>query len=77
MLKLYFYLGDDNMDWIGRLNNAIKYIEENLTEEIDFEETAKIACCSSYHFQRMFSYMSGATLSEYIRRRKMSLAAGT
>ena len=63
------------MEWIERLNNAINYIEESLTEEIDFDEISKIALCSPYHFQRMFSYLAGVPLSEYIRRRKMSKAA--
>lgn len=63
------------MEWIERLNDAIGYIEEHLTEEMDYERLGQIACCSSYHFQRMFAYMAGVPLSEYIRRRKMSLAA--
>ncbi len=63
------------MEWIERLNKAIGYIEEHLTEEIDYDRLGRIACCSSYHFQRMFTYMAGIPLSEYIRRRKMSLAA--
>lgn len=63
------------MEWIERLNNAINYIEENLTRKIDYEEAARIACCSAYHFQRMFAYMANMPLSEYIRRRRMSLAA--
>ncbi len=63
------------MEWIERLNHAIDYIEKHLTAEIDYEQLGRIACCSSYHFQRMFTYMAGIPLSEYIRRRKMSLAA--
>ncbi|GAU76652.1 AraC family transcriptional regulator [Fusibacter sp. 3D3] len=63
------------MEWIERLNDAIKYIEENVVNDVDLDEVAKIACCSTYHFQRMFSYMADIPLSEYIRRRKMSLAA--
>ena len=63
------------MEWIERLNDAIGYIEEHLTDEMDYEQLGQIACCSSYHFQRMFTYMAGISLSEYIRRRKMSLAA--
>lgn len=62
------------MDWIDRLNDAIEYIEAHLTNEIDYERLGQIACCSSYHFQRMFAYMAGVPLSEYIRRRRMSLA---
>ncbi|MCL2842060.1 MAG: AraC family transcriptional regulator [Oscillospiraceae bacterium] len=63
------------MDWIERLNQAIVYMEEHMTEEIDYAQAAKIAHCSSFHFQRMFSYIADVPLSEYIRRRKMSLAA--
>ncbi|GFI32165.1 transposon Tn10 TetD protein [Lachnospiraceae bacterium] len=63
------------MEWIERLNQAINYMEEHLTEQVDYEELGRIAGCSSYHFQRMFSYMAGMPLSEYIRKRKMSLAA--
>lgn len=63
------------MEWIDRLNSAISYMEDNLTGEIEYEQLGRIACCSSYHFQRMFAYMAGIPLSEYIRRRRMSLAA--
>lgn len=63
------------MEWIERLNKSINYIEEHITEEISYDELAQIACCSTYHFQRMFTYIVGVSLSEYIRRRKMSLAA--
>lgn len=63
------------MEWFERLNKCINYIEEHLTGETDYEELGRIACCSSYHFQRMFAYMAEITLSEYIRKRKMSLAA--
>ncbi len=63
------------MEWVERLNRSLKYIEEHLTDEIDYEKLARTAGCSSYHYQRMFVYMAGIPLSEYIRRRKMSLAA--
>ncbi len=63
------------MEWIERLNKSIIYIENNLEGIIDFNEAAKIACCSTFHFQRMFSYIAGVSLSEYIRRRRMTKAA--
>ena len=63
------------MEWVERLNQSMNYIEEHLTDEIDCEQLGRIACCSTYHYQRMFTYMAGITLAEYIRRRKMSLAA--
>lgn len=63
------------MEWVDRLNQSMEYIEEHLTDKIDYGQLARIACCSAYHYQRMFTYMAGVTLAEYIRRRKMSLAA--
>lgn len=45
-----------------------------MADKIDIDATAAIAGCSAYHFQRMFSYLANMPLSEYIRRRKMSLA---
>ena len=63
------------MEWVDGLNQTIAYIENHLTGEIDYEALAKLACCSAYHYQRMFAYMAGVPLSEYIRRRRMSRAA--
>ncbi len=50
------------MDWLDRMNSAMDYIEANLTETISFDEAAKMACCSTYHFQRMFSFITGVPL---------------
>ncbi|MFE5320463.1 GyrI-like domain-containing protein [Paenibacillus sp. NPDC056579] len=63
------------MDLLQRLNSALSYIEDNLTNEIDFKEVARIAYCSEYHFKRMFSFLAGVTLAEYIRRRRLTLSA--
>lgn len=63
------------MDSLKNINNALSYIEENLTNEIDAHEVAKRALCSEYHFRRMFSFLAGISLSEYIRRRRLTLAA--
>lgn len=63
------------MEWLRRLSDAIGYIEDNLTGEISYDEAAKIAYCSTVYFQRMFSYVADISLSEYIRRRKMTQAA--
>jgi len=62
------------MDTLGNFNNALVYIEEHLTDDIDYNEISKIALCSEYHFKRMFSFLSGISLSEYVRRRRLTLA---
>ena len=63
------------MDWLKRMNAAIDFIEDNITGDIDYKQAARIACCPNYHFQRMFSFITGVPLSEYIRRRRLTLAA--
>lgn len=63
------------MDWLDRMNSAMDYIEENLAEEIDYIQVARMASCSVFHFQRMFPFITGIPLSEYIRRRRLTLAA--
>jgi AraC family transcriptional regulator len=63
------------MDLLKNMNDAMKYIEEKLTNEIDYKVIARVAHCSEYHFKRMFSFLAGITLSEYIRRRRLNLAA--
>ncbi|AEI42386.1 AraC family transcriptional regulator [Paenibacillus mucilaginosus] len=63
------------MDWLERMNRAMDYIESNLAGEIELSEVARRACCSSHQFQRMFSFITNVTLAEYIRRRKLTLAA--
>lgn len=63
------------MDWLDRMNSAMEYIETNLADNISYDKIAQIACCSTYHFQRMFPFITGVSLSEYIRRRRLTLAA--
>jgi len=63
------------MDVFRRMSRAIDYIEENLTNEIDFGAVAQKAYCSSYNFQRMFSFITDVTLAEYVRRRRLTQAA--
>lgn len=63
------------MDMLKGMNMVLNYIEENLDNHIDLKEVAKRAYCSEYHFKRLFSLLSGITLSEYIRRRRLTVAA--
>lgn len=62
------------MDWITGIQRAIDYLEEHLTEKIDYEAVGKCAYSSSFHFQRIFSIICGYTIGEYVRCRRLSLA---
>lgn len=63
------------MDCMERINNAMDYIETHIMEEIDYNQVARRACCSVYEFQRLFSFFAEVPLSDYIRRRRLTLAA--
>ncbi len=63
------------MNWVERINETINYIEDNLDKDISYDTIEKITLCSIYNFQRMFSYIANKSLSEYIRSRKLTLAA--
>lgn len=63
------------MEWLSQMNAALDYIEANLDGEILLDEVCRRACCSLYNFQRMFSFITGVPLAEYIRRRKLTAAA--
>lgn len=62
------------MDWLTGIQNAINYIENHLTEEIDYDKVAEKAACSFFYFQRIFSILCGLTLGDYIRNRRLTLA---
>lgn len=63
------------MDSLKQMNLAMQYVEENLTNDIDFTKLSRIAGCSEYHFRRMFSFLAGMSLGEYIRLRRLTMAA--
>lgn len=63
------------MDMLTNFNKAMQYIEIHLEEEIDFNIVSSIAGVSEYHFRKMFLYLSGMTLSSYIRKRRLSKAS--
>ena len=63
------------MEWIKGIQRAIDYIELNLTEDINYEDIAKQAYSSQFHFQRIFSIVCGITVGDYIRMRRLSMSA--
>ena len=62
------------MAWITGIQNAIDYIEEHLTEEINYDKVADEAACSNFYFQRIFGVLCDISLGEYIRNRRLTLA---
>ena len=62
------------MNWLQRIEKAVDYVEEHITEKISYEEVAKRALSSTFHFQKVFSLTCGFTLGEYVRKRKLTLA---
>lgn len=62
-------------EYINRLQKAINFIEKNIDEEIKLSDVSKEAFSSLSHFHRIFSFMTGISLKEYIRKRKLSIAA--
>lgn len=63
------------MEWLERLNRSLQYIEDHLDGAVDCKKAAQSACCSSYQYQRLFSALANLPLSEYIRKRRLTLAA--
>ncbi|WP_379132996.1 effector binding domain-containing protein [Paenibacillus sp. sgz500958] len=63
------------MEWLIRMKDALDYMEEKMDDTLRVEDIAKIACSSPFHFQRMFHMLTGVTVADYIRRRRLTLAA--
>ncbi|MCM3781758.1 AraC family transcriptional regulator [Neobacillus mesonae] len=63
------------MNYVESLQKAISYIEEHMLEEMSIAEVAKQAETSLYQFQRLFTFLTDISVGEYIRRRRLTLAA--
>lgn len=59
---------------LERLNQAMEYIEHRLDQRIEAADVARTALTSEYHLRRLFSALAGMPLSEYIRRRRLTVA---
>lgn len=62
------------MEFLERMNLVIEYIEVNLAKDIDIQKLAHLVGCSEYHLSRIFPFITGQGLGQYIRRRRMSQA---
>lgn len=63
------------MDLFERLNAVVEYIESHLDGDIGYKVFGKMLGCSAREFSSIFSFVAGISVSEYIRRRKLSNAA--
>lgn len=63
------------MNWIQGLQASLSYLEENLLAEIEIETVASVALSSSFHYQRIFHTLTNMTVKDYIRKRRLTLAA--
>lgn len=63
------------MGWIEGLNASVDYIEEHLDGDVDIARAASFASCTEGQFRRIFSYLAGMGLAEYVRKRRLSCAA--
>lgn len=63
------------MDWVKRMQCALSYVEDHLTADVRAEEVAREINSSAFHFQRMFVMLTGITFAEYVRRRRLTMAA--
>lgn len=61
--------------WTEGIQNAIQYIEDNLERELDIEDISANAYVSPFYFQKIFNILCGFTVGEYIRNRRLTLAA--
>ncbi len=64
------------MNWTEAISSALTYIEENITKDISADDVSKHVCISAFYFQKGFSMLCGYTIAEYIRNRRLALAAG-
>lgn len=62
-------------EWIDGFQASIDYMERHLTEPLDIEKIAGKALLSPFYYQRMFGALCGMTVGEYVRSRRMTLAA--
>ncbi|MEG0249337.1 MAG: AraC family transcriptional regulator [Peptostreptococcus sp.] len=63
------------MRWTETISDAITFIEENITEELTIDKIANEVNISPFYFQKGFSMLCGYTVAEYIRKRRLALAA--
>lgn len=62
-------------DYKNRINRVFKFIDDNLESDLSLKTMSEIAFFSPFHFHRVFKFISGETLNEYVTRRRIEKSA--
>ncbi len=66
---------DSRVEYTKRMHRVFEYIDVHLDRQLELSELAGVANFSPFHFHRLFSAWMGETLGDYLRRRRLELAA--
>ena len=65
----------EKMEWMQRINRVMDYVEDRLRDDVDEEEVSRIMACPYQNFQSLFGQVTNISFSEYVRRRRLTMAA--
>ena len=65
----------EKMEWMQRINRVMDYVEDHLRDDVDEEEASRIMACPYQNFQSLFGQVTNISFSEYVRRRRLTMAA--
>ena len=65
----------EKMEWMQRINRVMDYVEDHLRDDVDEEEVSRIMACPYQNFQSLFGQVTNISFSEYVRRRRLTMAA--
>lgn len=66
---------DSRAEYVARIHRVVEYIDRHLDEQLELDTLAKVANFSPFHFHRLFTAWMGETLGDYVRRRRLEVAA--
>lgn len=66
---------DSRSEYVARMHRVLEYIDRQLDQQLELDTLAKVANFSAFHFHRLFTAWMGETLGDYVRRRRLEMAA--
>lgn len=66
---------DSRSEYAARMHRVLEFIDRHLEESLELDALASVANFSAYHFHRLFTAWMGETLGEFVRRRRLEVAA--